>query len=81
MIFLKIWKNPSPSEIKNIPIVRKSIVAIKPIKKGERFSENNLAVKRPGYGISPIHFEKLLGLKSNKKYIEDEMIKIKKFKT
>ena len=59
----------------------KSIVANKLIRKNEIFTTKNLAVKRPGYGISPIHFEKLLGLKSNKKYIEDEMIKIKKFKT
>ena len=74
-------KKPSKSEKKNISVARKSIVANKLIRKNEIFTTNNLAVKRPGYGISPIHFEKLLGLKSNKKYIEDEMIKIKKFKT
>ena len=44
-------KKPSPSEAKNKPIARKSIVGKKPIKKGELFSEDNLTVKRPGTGI------------------------------
>jgi N,N'-diacetyllegionaminate synthase len=47
-------KEPSESERKNIVIARKSIVAKKSIKKGERFSENNITSKRPGTGISPM---------------------------
>ena len=61
-------KKPSPSEIKNIPIARKSIVAIKPIKKGKRFSKNNLAVKRPGTGISPMEWDNIINKRSNKAY-------------
>ena len=62
-------KRPSPSEFKNISISRKSIVAQKLIKKGERFSEDNLAIKRPGTGISPMDWEKVLGRKSNKNFV------------
>ncbi len=73
-------KKPTNSEKKNISIARKSIVANKIIQKNEIFTKKNLAIKRPGIGIPPVHFEKLLGLKSNKKYVEDEIIKIKSFK-
>ena len=45
-------KKPSHSEAKNMPIARKSIVAVKPIKKGEIFTEKNIGIKRPGSGIS-----------------------------
>jgi N,N'-diacetyllegionaminate synthase len=47
-------KEPSKSEMRNIQIVRKSIVAKTKIKKGDILNENNLAVKRPGNGISPL---------------------------
>ena len=49
------------SEKKNLPIVRKSIVASKAIKKGEVFTINNITTKRPGYGISAIFWNKLIG--------------------
>ena len=67
-------KQPSPSETKNIHIARKSIVAKKPIKKGERFSEKNLTVKRPGTGISPMEWDKLIGKTANKDYQPDDLI-------
>lgn len=67
-------KKPSPSEIKNIPIARKSIVAAKKIKKGEIFTSKNLTVKRPGTGLSPMMWDKILGKKSRKNYIEDQLI-------
>jgi N,N'-diacetyllegionaminate synthase len=67
-------KKPSQSESKNIPIARKSIVAKKPIKKGERFSENNLTVKRPGTGISPMEWDAYIGKSSDKDYHMDELI-------
>jgi N,N'-diacetyllegionaminate synthase len=67
-------KNPSSSEIKNISIARKSIVAKKIIKKGDRFSENNLTVKRPGTGISPMEWDKLLGQVSEQNFKPDELI-------
>ena len=67
-------KKPSPSEIKNIPIARKSIVAKKIIKKGERFSEENFTVKRPGTGISPMEWDAFLGKSADREYQMDEMI-------
>ena len=68
-------KVPSSSEEKNIIIARKSIVAKKSIKKGELFTKNNLTVKRPGSGMSPMEWDNLLGKKSNQNYNKDELIK------
>ena len=67
-------KAPSQSEQKNIPIARKSIVTSRRIKKGEFFSENNLTVKRPGTGISPMNWKEVLGKPSDKDYESDELI-------
>ena len=67
-------KKPSRSEIKNRLIVRKSLVAKKAIKKGEKFNILNLTVKRPGTGISPMKFENFLGKRSPKDYKKDELI-------
>jgi N,N'-diacetyllegionaminate synthase len=69
-------KKPSKSEQKNISIVRKSIVASKKIKAGEKFTEDNLSVKRPGTGISPLRWDELLGLEANKDFQADELISI-----
>jgi N,N'-diacetyllegionaminate synthase len=68
-------KKPSPSETKNISIVRKSIVAKKPIKKGEQFSENNLTVKRPGTGISPMEWDTVIGEAATCDYKIDDLIR------
>jgi N,N'-diacetyllegionaminate synthase len=67
-------KKPSPSETPNIKVVRKSIVAIQPIKKGEIFTENNLSVKRPAGGINPMRWDEILGKKAYKAYDIDMMI-------
>ena len=67
-------KKPSNSEKPNIKIVRKSIVAKIAIKKGDIFNENNLTIKRPGNGINPMKWDKLIGTKSKKDYNEDELI-------
>lgn len=67
-------KRPAPSEIKNRNIARKSIVASRPIGRGEVFSLDNLAVKRPGSGVSPINFWEYLGKKADRDYGEDEVI-------
>lgn len=69
-------KTVTPSEQKNINIARKSIVARKFIKKGEIFTEDNLAVKRPGIGISPMRWFEVIGKVSNRYYEEDELIEI-----
>ena len=67
-------KKPSPSELKNIPVARKSIVAAAPIKKGETFTEMNITVKRPGTGINPMRWDEIIGRKAAKPYREDEPI-------
>ncbi len=67
-------KEPSPSEKKNISVARKSIVAKKPIHAGEYFSEENLTVKRPGNGISPMRWEEVIGQKAKRAFEEDEQI-------
>ena len=69
-------KQPTPSELKNIQIARKSIVAKTNIQIGDIFNENNLTTKRPGNGISPIHWDELIGKKSKKNFKADELIKI-----
>lgn len=70
-------KFPSPSEIKNKIAARKSIVAARCIKVNELLTVENLTVKRPGNGISPIMWESVLGLRANRNYAEDEQIEIK----
>lgn len=67
-------KTASASEKKNIGVVRKSIVAASHIKKGEAFTEENLTVKRPGTGISPMRWEEVIGKKATRDYEEDELI-------
>ena len=67
-------KKPSKSESKNISIARKSIVAKVDIKKGEIFSTNNLAVKRPANGINPMRWDEIIGTVATKDYKEDELI-------
>ena len=69
-------KHVSESEKKNIAIARKSIVAARDIKAGEIFTEENLTVKRPGSGISPMRWEEVLGLKAKKDFNEDELIEL-----
>lgn len=67
-------KKPSPSEQKNKLCVRRSIVAATNIKKGERFSPENIAVKRPGMGISPMDYDKVIGRTAKKGFVSDDMI-------
>jgi N,N'-diacetyllegionaminate synthase len=67
-------KKPSKSELKNKPVARKSIVAACDIKKGEVFSEKNLAVKRPGNGLSPMRWDEIAGRKADKDYDADEPV-------
>jgi N,N'-diacetyllegionaminate synthase len=69
-------KTPSRSERKNIDIARKSIVARCAINKGDLFSEDNITVKRPGYGISPMRWFDVLGKMAKRDFEEDELIEI-----
>ena len=69
-------KQLAPSEAKNILVARKSIVASKDIQIGERFSTENLTVKRPGTGISPMRWDEVIGLTANRNYASDELIQL-----
>lgn len=69
-------KVPSNSEIKNIDIARKSIVSNRDIKKGEKFTEGNLACKRPGNGISPMRWNEVIGMVAKKDFKKEELIEI-----
>jgi N,N'-diacetyllegionaminate synthase len=69
-------KKPAPSEQKNMTIARKSIVANCKIKKGEVFTENNITVKRPGNGISPMKWFEVIGQVAIRDFEEDELIEL-----
>jgi N,N'-diacetyllegionaminate synthase len=67
-------KKPSPSEIVNIDIARKSIVASQSIKKGDKLTSENITTKRPGSGINPMQWDKIIGTPSKKDYQMDDLI-------
>jgi N,N'-diacetyllegionaminate synthase len=67
-------KKPSPSEMPNINVARKSIVAAQKIAQGEVLSEDNLTVKRPGGGINPMRWDEIIGKRATKAYDADAMI-------
>jgi len=67
-------KKPSSSEIKNIKIARKSIVANTTISKGQKFTTKNLTTKRPGTGLSPIYYWNLIGKHADKDYKSGDLI-------
>jgi N,N'-diacetyllegionaminate synthase len=67
-------KEPSASEMKNIKIARKSIVAKTTIQKGEVFTEDNITTKRPGDGISPMRWDDIIGQKATKDFSEEDLI-------
>lgn len=67
-------KKPSNSERPNMQVVRKSIVAKKNIKKGDVLCEQNLVIKRPGNGISPMRWDNIIGTYATKNYSEDDLI-------
>ncbi len=67
-------KKPTPSEKPNIEVARKSIVAARDIQKGELFSENNITVKRPGSGITPMRWDEIIGRVAQRDYKTDELI-------
>ena len=69
-------KRPSPSESKNLPIARKSVVAARRISAGETFSAGNLAVKRPGSGISPMRWDEVIGQIARRDFERDELIEL-----
>ena len=69
-------KRVTESEKGNIAVARKSIVAARDIRKGEIFDENNLTVKRPGTGLSPMHWEDVLGQTAKRDFNEEDLIEL-----
>ncbi len=67
-------KRAMPSELENRQISRKSLVASKNITAGELFTELNIVAKRPGTGISPMKWDRILGISANRNYKVDEFI-------
>ncbi len=67
-------KKPSESEMPNIAIARKSIIAKKAIKIGEILTEDNLAIKRPGTGINPMQWDIIVGTTAQKNYNKDDLL-------
>lgn len=69
-------KRLMPSEFKNRLIARKSIIAKREIKAGEPFTPENIAIKRPGTGISPTQWDEILGKNARRDFLPDELIEL-----
>lgn len=69
-------KHVSDSERPNIVVARKSIVAATDIRKGDLLTENNITVKRPGNGISPMKWDAVLGTAAIRDFLADELIEL-----
>jgi N,N'-diacetyllegionaminate synthase len=67
-------KRLTPSEAKNKPIARKSLVASRAIKAGEIFTAENLTAKRPGNGISPMCWDEIIGKQALRDFAADELL-------
>ena len=67
-------KVPATEELANRPIARRSLVTLRPVRRGEVFSEDNLGVKRPGTGVAPIHYWDFLGRPADRDYAADEAV-------
>jgi len=68
-------KNPQPSELQNIQHARRSIIALVDIKKGDKLTYSNIAIKRPGIGIMPLNFHKVIGASAKRNIKIDQPIK------
>ena len=69
-------KRVTASELENIKVARKSLVAATSIKKGDRFSKENITVKRPGVGISPMRYDEIIGKLASRDFCKDDLIEI-----
>lgn len=69
-------KHVTPSEARNRPVARKSLVAARPIEAGEVYTAENLTVKRPGTGISPMRWYQVLGQVAPRSFEEDECVEV-----
>lgn len=69
-------KRLTPSEARNKPVARKSLVANQAIKAGEAFSAQNISTKRPGTGISPMRWDEIIGRVAPRNFLADELIEL-----
>lgn len=69
-------KRLTPSEARNKPVARKSLVASQAIKAGEVFSSQNITAKRPGIGISPMRWDEVIGRIAPREFVADELIEL-----
>ena len=69
-------KRVTASELENIKVARKSLVAATSIEKGDRFSKENITVKRPGVGISPMRYDEIIGKLASRDFCKDDLIEI-----
>ena len=67
-------KVPTAAEMMNVAVARKSLVAKRAIRKGDVFTADNLTVKRPGTGISPMRWDEFIGKPAEHDYAEDDLI-------
>lgn len=67
-------KKVTPAEVENRTLVRRSLVAIEPIRRGEIFTNKNIGIKRPGTGISPGYYWDLVGIKADRDYMPDQLV-------
>ncbi|QPF82957.1 N-acetylneuraminate synthase [Bradyrhizobium genosp. L] len=67
-------KVPAPEEVPNRAVARRSLVALRAVKRGERFTEDNLGVKRPGGGVPPIEYWSYLGRAALHDYAANEAL-------
>jgi len=67
-------KQPAPQEIPNLPVARRSLVAARAISRGEKFTSDMLAAKRPGTGITPLELWDLIGTAAVRDFEADEII-------
>lgn len=67
-------KAPSAAEQENANVARKSLVALRPIAAGERFTTENLGAKRPGSGVSPLRYWEYIGTPAPRSYAADEQV-------
>ena len=74
MILGQAEKQPTASELRTARVARKSLVAIKDIHRGAKFTTKNLGIKRPGTGLAPQHYEALLGRESKRNIPADTLI-------
>jgi N-acetylneuraminate synthase len=69
-------KRPQANELPNMLVARKSIVAARPIRQGDRYSADNLTVKRPGTGLSPMRWREVIGREAPRDFDKDQLIEL-----